>query len=161
MAYPPASLPSLVDVTDLTVMATRHPGDHNALAEWLAVLAPSAWTYVNIAGGAAPAFNSPWVNYQQGWQLLRFRREGGDVCRIEGLVGGGNSGSTIFTLPLGFRPALSVRFGGVASMTSGGGFATNLDVNPNGTVTISSWGGTNPVAAGTVNCAFVIDPTSL
>jgi hypothetical protein len=161
MAYPPASLPSTVDVTDLTVMATRHPGDHNWIAEWLAVLAPSAWTYVNIAGGAAPAFQNAWGNYQQGWQLLRFRRECGDVCRIEGLIGGGASGAVIFTLPLGFRPAMSVRFAGVGTMSAGGSFAANLDINPSGTVQLSTFGGTNPVAAGNVNCAFVIDPTSL
>src|SRR6516165_1049741 len=120
MPWPPYPAPSSTAVTDLTVQRTQHAQDHNALAAFVNGMVAGPWQYVNPSGRAAPAFNSPWANYNAagaGWQVLRFRKELGDICRIEGMVAGGATGNAVFTLPMGFRPPQIVRF--INEMTGG------------------------------------------
>jgi hypothetical protein len=163
MPWPPSPAPSPTAVTDLTVQRTQHAQDHNALAAFVNGMVAGPWQYVNPSGGAAPAFLSPWANFNAagaGFQVARFRKELGDICRVEGQVAGGANLSTIFTLPLGYRPPQTVRFiqDCGASTTNG---ISRIDVSATGVI--------NPnfiTAAGNVtflafNFTFVIDPASL
>ena len=159
MPWPPSSLPSLVVSTDTTPQRTQHAADHNALAVIANGVLATAWTYVNPSGGAAPAFNSPWANFGSGYQVLRFRKELGDVCRIEGAVGGGTTGSVVFTLPLGFRPAASIRF--YSQVDSSAGNPGRMDITNTGTVTLTYLSGSGNVSYAPMFCTFVIDPASL
>ena len=52
----------------------------------------------------APTFQNSWTNYGTGFNLAGYRKIG-DIVYLRGLVKGGASGATIFTLPAGFRPA--------------------------------------------------------
>ena len=164
MPWPPPSLPSLTVVTDITQQRTQHANDHNALAVVTNGMLATAWVLVNPSGGAAPAFVSPWVNYSpgigSGWQVVRFRKELGDICRIEGVCASGASGATIFTLPLGFRPPQNINLAcNMAGSTNGLGF---ISVLPTGVVYASyGTGQTGTVTAVHLNCSFVIDPASL
>lgn len=62
-----------------------------------------------------PSFSSPWASYTAGggYQTARFRRTGNELI-IEGLVTTGatsvSGSSTVFTLPVGYRPAASFAF---------------------------------------------------
>lgn len=159
MAWPPP-LPSQILATDVTTQTTRHADDHNRIAAITAVVVPATWQYVNPSGGAATAFVSPWVNYGAGLQVARFRREAGDTCRLEGFVAGGANGSTIFNLPLGFRPPAMVRFASCTDASVIG--VAQLDIYPTGVVTfhfITAM--TGNVAAMSLCCSWVIDPASL
>jgi hypothetical protein len=49
------------------------------------------------------ALTSPWVDYGFSWIGAGIRRVG-DMVELRGLVAGGTSGTTIATLPIGFRP---------------------------------------------------------
>ena len=75
------------------------------------------WHYVGATG--EPAFENSWVNRGDGtdWTLLRFRREGVDLVRIEGVIVTSENvytliSSTIFTLPPSFRPSFAHIFSG-------------------------------------------------
>lgn len=44
------------------------------------------------------------------WRTVRWRKEPGNIIRVEGVVTGGTIGSTIFTLPEGARPSEFLAF---------------------------------------------------
>jgi hypothetical protein len=67
--------------------------------------ANAGWHYVGTGGEVA--FQNSWVNRGGATRTTRFRLEG-DVVRLEGGVKTGTAGTTIFTLPAGFRPAFDV-----------------------------------------------------
>lgn len=90
----------------------------------------------------APTLNSPWVNYDNAgtWQVARYRREGSNIIRIEGLIkttANITPISTIFTIPVGYRPPqnlVTAQWGsGVGAESSGRVTVTasngNLDFN--------------------------------
>jgi hypothetical protein len=60
-----------------------------------------------VGGSGEPAFAHSWVNYGTWGKNATFRKVGGRV-QIAGLVKSGtviaNTGSSVFTLPVGFRP---------------------------------------------------------
>jgi hypothetical protein len=146
--------------TDVTVQTTRHADDHNKLAALLAVLTPGAWQYVNPSGGGAPAFLAPWGNYGAPFQTVRFRREGGDICRIEGVAGGNAAnGSVVFTLPLGFRPAASIRL--YSQVDTGTGNPGRMDITAAGAITLTYLSGSGNISFAPIFCTFVIDPATL
>ena len=168
MPWPPTSLPSSTPVTDATTQRTQHASDHNALAVIANGVLATAWVLVTPTGGAAPAFVSPWVNYSpgigSGWQVLRFRKELGDICRMEGFIASGpGNGTAVFTLPLGYRPAQVVRFAQPCTAATGGGGMAYVDASPSGAVNfgylLSSLSGT--VSWASMNVSWVIDPASL
>ena len=60
-------------------------------------------------GWSVPTFTSPWANYDNAgtWQVARYRWEGANVIRIEGLVkttANITPIASIFTIPVGYRP---------------------------------------------------------
>lgn len=124
-------------VGDLIVLTQSSGGS------WLAAgrMAPTtgdAWQ--------TPVFAAPWQNYvgNGNYQLPRYRRVGNEVI-IEGLASTGTTSvtgtSTIFTLPVGYRPATSFVF---PAMTAGSA-VRQLDVFDTGIVRIAN------VPAGAIN----------
>ena len=61
----------------------------------------SAWTAVTFQNG--------WLDYAGGYQTTQYRKIG-DIVYVRGLVKGTAGSTTIFTLPTGFRPLLSMQF---------------------------------------------------
>lgn len=160
MAWPPTQ-PSAVLATDVTAQTTRHPDDHNKIAALLALLTPGTWVNISASGGAAPAFNSPWANYGGVFSPARFRREAGDVCRMQGLVQGGAIGASIFTLPIGFRPVTYARSFQQVQATTAPSFIGYVDVTPAGTVLPTVTAGSGVLVAVNLDMTFVIDPAQL
>jgi hypothetical protein len=95
------------------------------------------WTYVG-SGGSAPAFQNSWVNYDPTgvafYQVMYMKDQLGFV-HIRGITNGGTVGNNIpiFTLPVGYRPKLDMRFA-VVSYTGEG----NADVQSNGNVCLEN-----------------------
>lgn len=76
---------------------------------------PPGWTTVNASGGAAPAFNSPWVNIGGAEPPTRFKKNPDGVVYVQMAAQGGTLNSTIFTLPAGYRPGHTLYFKGESS----------------------------------------------
>jgi hypothetical protein len=94
-----------------------------------------AWRSVGASG--EPAFGSGWSNYGGTHQVVQFRlRADGDV-ELRGLTTGGSNGTSIFTLPSGYRPTEIQIF--LANFANVGG---RLDVDSSGAVI--PWTGSNP-----------------
>lgn len=68
-----------------------------------ALTTPTAWTNVTFSG--------TWVNSGSGWQDVQYRKLG-DMVQLRGscTLGAAVSGTTIFTLPVGFRPPARLSF---------------------------------------------------
>ena len=98
---------------------------------------PDAWTQ--------PALNSGYTN-SPGYQPLRYRREAGDVLRLEGVLSVA-PGGTIFTLPVGFRPTLPKGI----PVTVGASAASWIEVQANGSVVLlANPGATYVIISGAV-----------
>lgn len=69
----------------------------------LAALAPEPWI------DATADLSSPWAATGGAFQVPEYRREFPDIIRLRGSVGGGAIGTTIMTLPAGYRPPASLR----------------------------------------------------
>jgi hypothetical protein len=93
-----------------------------------------------------PTLVNSWLNYGFGFRTARYRKIG-DITYIEGLVKLGATGTTIFTLPEGFRPPENMLWAGI---TDPNVFA-RLDVMSDGRV-IVYFTGTNLYAS--INCSF-------
>ena len=65
------------------------------------------WILVG-SGGSAPAFTGLWVNYTTGYYLPAAFRKVNNCVMLRGNVKSGAIGTPIFTLPVGYRPALPV-----------------------------------------------------
>lgn len=66
------------------------------------------WHTVGAAG--EPAFVGTWVNFSGTEQAARFRRDPLGHVLLSGVVKLGTMNTTVFTLPVGYRPPLTVRF---------------------------------------------------
>lgn len=71
-----------------------------------------------------------WTNYGQGYNTAAYTRTDDDWVRIRGLVQGGTIGTTIFTLPVGYRPPARGLF---AASTSPNAYG-RVDVHSSGAV---------------------------
>jgi hypothetical protein len=61
-----------------------------------------AWHEVGAAG--QPAFENGWVNYGGSFATAAFYKDTLGVVHLRGLVMSGTAGTTIFQLPVGYRP---------------------------------------------------------
>lgn len=77
-----------------------------------------------------PAFTNSWVVFGGGWQVPGFWRDPLGIVHLRGLMKDGTVGSSAFTLPPGFRPALAETFAIISNAAFG-----RLDVLADGTVT--------------------------
>lgn len=80
------------------------PGSPSEVFDAISDAEEDGWHYVGEAG--EPAFESSWAN-NGGANLLAFRIREAGVVDVQGIITGGTRGSTIFTLPAGYRPTNS------------------------------------------------------
>lgn len=97
----------------------------------------AAWT--------APTMNSPWANYGGAFAPAGYRKKG-DRVHLRGLVQGGATASTIFTLPTGYRPDYNV-----AIQTTSNDLSARVGISSGGVVTFDAgssggWVCLDPVA---------------
>jgi hypothetical protein len=98
------------------------------------------WHMVGTAG--QPAFANGWSNFAAGFSLVGFRKFPDGKVKLKGmLLSGGTTGpTTVFTLPVGYRPPTSVHiFTGQSSL----GVNARVDIGAAGIVSIQ-----NTAAAG-------------
>lgn len=108
----------------------------------------SAWTYIGAPSASiAPTLLNSWVNYSAAHRPAGFYKDSSGLVRIEGLIKSGTAtpGTTIFTLPSGYRPSKDIYF-----PTASNG--------AHGEVTITSAGSVNIVAGS--NTYFSLDGIS-
>lgn len=79
----------------------------------------------------APTFSGTWANYDvtPGWSHAGYRKDASGFVHLRGLVKDGTANSTIFTLPVGYRPAQQEMF-----IVPASGGPARLRVNVAGTV---------------------------
>lgn len=85
-------------------------------------------------GGTGVGFNANWQNFGGGWETVAYMKDPLGFVRLRGLVQTTVvrvAGSTPFTLPVGYRPALGKIF---PVITGGAGAAIRADVLNNGVV---------------------------
>lgn len=61
----------------------------------------------------APTFAGTWTDFGPGYEEAAYRRVS-DMVQLRGIVAGGTTGQTIFTLPAGFTPPVRVLFPSIA-----------------------------------------------
>jgi len=72
-----------------------------------------------VGAAGEPAFGAGWKNAGSGLQVAGFYRDAENVVHLRGGIDLGGSTSTIFTLPVGYRPAATEEFSAVLD-TAGG-----------------------------------------
>lgn len=118
---PARALSTYLPVVDQVVNVLEQGSDRLVLG---AANTGGGWTTLGLA--------SPWVDYGFPWMGAGYRKVGDDV-QLRGLVRGGTSGTTIATLPAGYRPVRNVIFTASADIGGGNIFA-RLDVLSTGVV---------------------------
>lgn len=81
------------------------------------------------SGWQTPTFQNSWVNFGSPYQNARYRKINGLVY-IQGTVKTGASGTTIFTLPTGYRPPADLQY----SIPLSGNAVGRLDITSAGAV---------------------------
>lgn len=122
-------------VNTLTNGDTTHSPSSDIVFDALALKADATSIPITTAWTNATLLNA-WVVYNVG-TFVQYRKIG-DVVEVRGLVKSGTTGTTIFTLPVGFRPpgASSAMLPCIAN-----GLIARLDVSNNGNVSISTGNG--------------------
>lgn len=69
----------------------------------------AAGIWIVVGDTDAPAFENGWSSAGGGFQALRFRWLLGGGVELQGSVTGGTLGTTVFTLPVGYRPDNEIR----------------------------------------------------
>lgn len=100
-------------------------------------------------GWLIPTLLNNWTNYGSGWTGARYRRKNG-IVYMQGLIAAGTSGSSAFTLPVGFRPDTILM---IASISGEPWTVTRVDVSPNGGVSVTRPGN----SWATITCSFPAD----
>ncbi len=108
----------------------------NRFADMLSELARRVADAERSIGRATPwtavTFVNAHVNYGAGFQTVQYRKQG-DMVQVRGLFRTGAVGSTVFTLPVGFRPPASLGF--VVDSNSAFG---RINVDPSGQVVLAA-----------------------
>lgn len=113
------------------------------------------WNYVGTAG--QPSFATGWSNFGHSGAGLGFRLAGApfNTVLVDGIVTpGSGAGATLFTLPVGYRPASAQVIGGTNTTTGNNGYWV---VNPSGAVTAGAFGGILSGDEYTINGFFSLD----
>lgn len=88
----------------------------------------------NITAWTALTLTAPWTNLGSGYQNAQYRMND-DVVEIRGVITGGVLGSTIATLPVGFRPPAKI------NISTNVGFASPsmavLDISASGAIVLT------------------------
>lgn len=84
---------------------------------------------VGMQARQAPSFSGSWVNYGAPYQDVSYRKDPFGFVHLQGAAKSGTAGTSIFTLPAGYRPAADLEF--PISNSTG---ASSLLVTASGTV---------------------------
>ena len=89
----------------------------------------------NDSGWITATLNSPFTNYGGTWAVASYRKINDIVC-IQGLVlmNGASNGSTLFTLPSGYRPTGYIMFAGF----NGNAGHARIDIETDGDVILQT-----------------------
>lgn len=90
-----------------------------------------------VGTGSEPAFQNSWVNFGGTDAVAGFYMQPDGWVRLKGLVKDGTSTATIFTLPDGYRPPVTIPFTSISASA-----ACTIEVSTTGTV-IKTSGGNN------------------
>lgn len=75
-------------------------------------------THASVEEWCVPTLSGTWANYGTGYNTAGYWKDPWGIVHLRGLIEAGALGSTITTLPVGYRPAMSelfcVRYGGAA-----------------------------------------------
>jgi len=114
-----------------------------------ALVAGEDWHYVGEAG--EPAFQNSWAN-DSTFPKMAFRLREAGIVDIQGVPIGGSSGTTIFTLPSGYRPTSPVYYQAYGGTAAGGAL---IQVGSDGTVAATYSGSTTRIF---INLQAFLDP---
>lgn len=79
---------------------------------WESVRGEADWT--------APTLLNSWVNFGAGTATAGYQKDANGFVHIRGLVKNGSGlGTVVFTLPVGYRPALRMHFGSASNAAFG------------------------------------------
>ena len=101
-------------------------------------LAGEPWHELGAVG--EPALAGSWAATAGAYATPAFRLVGGELLALKGAVNGGSSGSTIFTLPAGYRPSKDRRVA-VAMYDAGVQYHGMVKIDTAGVVTITTTSG--------------------
>ena len=106
------------------------------------VYSGSAWVKVlqqksTTTGWTAATYQNSWVSYGSPFSAARYIKDDLGVVHLDGLVKNGTIGTTIFTLPVGYRPAYQQLFAACTNPNTIG----RIDVQTDGQVVTN--GGSN------------------
>ena len=97
------------------------------------------WRYIGESG--QPNFENSWTNYNTSThQSCAFYKDSFGIVRLKGAVSTGTISSSIFTLPVGYRPLKSIN----QTVLSNGAFGI-IQINSSGTVICTT--GTNTIVS--------------
>lgn len=82
-----------------------------------------------VDGWQYPTFTNSWVNYDTTYTLASYIKDPLSWIHIRGLVKSGTSGTSVFTLPSGYRPSRALRVPSIANAAYG-----YIDIGTDGTV---------------------------
>lgn len=88
----------------------------------------------NLGDWTAPTLQNSWVNFDNGYAPVGYWKDINGTVHLRGLIKGGNtnSGTILFTLPSGYRPAYNESFSVYQYDT---GISTGaIDISPTGQV---------------------------
>lgn len=95
------------------------------------------WRYVGTSG--EPSFENGWLNYGASWGDVRFRKHHDGLVELQGLARDGSQNSSVFTLPVGYRPNQNLIFTTATyDSTVGIGYTfRRLDIGSDGSVKVN------------------------
>ena len=100
---------------------------------------PKASDNQGIGAAGAPAFQNGWVNYDAVHEPAQYYVDPFRRVYLGGVVKSGTMSTTIFTLPVGYRPVTNAAIFGMMNATPA---LTRVDVNTDGTVVLNTGAGT-------------------
>lgn len=100
----------LYSLQDGTFPGYVHPGRYDVYLDdesstpivWDAIGVLSQWRVIGETDD--PAFTNSWTNYGGGYQPCGFQKDAFGIVRLRGAVKSGTVSTSIFTLPVGYRP---------------------------------------------------------
>lgn len=113
-------------------MVNDYLGIQDALLELAAFLEPEAQHLIGAAG--EPIFQSGWSNFGSGYHTAAFYLDPFDRVWLRGVIAGGAVPSTVFTLPVGYRPTARVIYPAIDG--TAGAPAAQIEINTTGTVRV-------------------------
>lgn len=134
-----------------TVIILKHGPDMLVVGRAEPKLSPlEAVHTVGVAG--EPAFENGWTNFGGGFEGARFWKDPEGVVHVEGLIKSGTVTSTMFTLPVGYRPATNKRY-----MTLANGVVTCVQIFPDGVIRQTATGSTSNAWVNLNGISFVAE----